>query len=159
VWRRLPPETILDDVLAPMRCVLAGYRIVFNECARAHDRAAGNAAMEARRKSRTLAGNWQILFLEPRLLLWHNPLWLQYVSHKVGRLLVPYAMLTAIGSNMALAGRSILYSITLAAQCALYLLAGYGAWLDHRATARAAVPSAQDGWKSARPASHGAVNA
>ena len=159
LWRPLPPETILDDVLAPMRCVLAGYRVVFNDRARARDHAASNADVEARRKSRTLAGNWQILFLEPRLLVWSNPVWLQYVSHKVGRLLVPYALLTAIGSNMALAGHSIVYGITLAAQCALYLLAGYGAWLDHRATAPTPATSAQDAWRTARPAGHGAVNA
>jgi cellulose synthase/poly-beta-1,6-N-acetylglucosamine synthase-like glycosyltransferase len=134
LWRPLPPETILDDVLAPMRCVLAGYRINFNDRARARDRVAATARDEVRRKSRTAAGNWQILALEPRLLLpWRNPVWLQYVSHKVGRLLVPYALVAAIGSNVALAGRSALYAITLIAQCGLYLLAAYGARLDHRA--------------------------
>ena len=134
LWRPLPPETILDDVLAPMRCVLAGYRIIFNGRARARDRTAATAREEGRRKARTAAGNWQILVLEPRLLLpWRNPVWLQYVSHKIGRLLVPYALVAVIGSNVALAGRSALYAMTLIAQCALYLLAAYGARLDHRA--------------------------
>ena len=31
LWQPLPADTILDDVLAPMRVVLAGYRVVFNE--------------------------------------------------------------------------------------------------------------------------------
>ena len=76
-----------------MRVVLAGYRVVFNEKARAFDRAAVDADAESRRKVRTLAGNYQILWLEPRLLLpWRNPVWLQYVSHKLGRLAVPYAL-------------------------------------------------------------------
>jgi len=133
LWRPLPAEAILDDVLAPMRCVLTGHRITFNDRARARDRAAATAREEARRKVRTAAGNWQILFLEPRLLLpWRNPVWLQYVSHKVGRLLVPFALVAAIGSNVALAGQSALYAMTLIAQCALYLLASYGARLDHR---------------------------
>jgi cellulose synthase/poly-beta-1,6-N-acetylglucosamine synthase-like glycosyltransferase len=133
LWRPLPAETILDDVLAPMRCVLAGYRITFNDRARARDRTPATAGDEARRKARTAAGNWQILVLEPRLLLpWRNPVWLQYVSHKVGRLLVPFALVAAIGSNAPLAGRSALYTMTLIAQCALYLLAAYGARLDHR---------------------------
>src|SRR5262249_21769972 len=85
LWTPLPLDTILDDVLAPMRAVLAGYRVVFNDRARAFDRTAPDADAEARRKIRTLAGNYQILRLEPRLLLpWRNPVWFQYVSHKIG---------------------------------------------------------------------------
>ena len=133
LWVPLPPETILDDVLAPMRAVLAGYRIVFNERARAFDSASPDADAEIARKIRTLAGNFQILKLEPRLLLpWTNPVWFQYVSHKLGRLVVPYAMLALIASSMALADRSLVYAAALAAQCVFYLLAGYGAWLDQR---------------------------
>ena len=66
LFRPLPADTILDDVLTPMRVVLAGYRVVFNEKALAFDRAAADADAEARRKVRTLAGNYQILALEPR---------------------------------------------------------------------------------------------
>jgi poly-beta-1,6-N-acetyl-D-glucosamine synthase len=131
LWRQLPPGTILDDVLVPMRCVMAGWRVVFNDRARACDRAAEDAAAEARRKSRTLAGNWQILGLEPALLLpWRNPVWLQYVSHKVGRLLVPFMLITLLVVNTMVAGRSLVYAAALAAQGVLYLLAAYGAWLD-----------------------------
>jgi biofilm PGA synthesis N-glycosyltransferase PgaC len=132
-WRPLPPGTILDDVLAPMRCVLAGSRIVFNDRARATDRAAMDGDAEARRKARTLAGNWQILALEPALLLpWRNPVWLQYASHKVGRLLVPFALVVLMASSTMVADRSFIYAAALAAQCGVYLLAGYGAWLDMR---------------------------
>ena len=105
LYRPLPADTILDDVLTPMRIVLAGYRVVFNENARAFDRAADSADAEARRKIRTLAGNYQILGLEPALLMpWRNPVWLQYVSHKLGRLAVPYAMLATLASSIVLAG-------------------------------------------------------
>jgi cellulose synthase/poly-beta-1,6-N-acetylglucosamine synthase-like glycosyltransferase len=135
LWVPLPADTILDDVLAPMQAVLAGYRTVFNEKARAFDRVAPDADAEARRKVRTLAGNFQVLWLEPRLLLpWCNPVWLQYMSHKVGRLVVPYALMTLIASSMAVAERSIVFAAALAAQCLFYLLAGYGAWLDMRGT-------------------------
>jgi len=138
-WRPLPPGTILDDVLAPMRCVLSGSRIVFNDRALAADRDAADADAEARRKSRTVAGNWQLLALEPRLLLpWRNPVWLQYVSHKVGRLLVPFALLAMIVASIVVAESSPLYGAALAVQCALYLLAGYGAWLDVRGRMAAA---------------------
>lgn len=131
LWQPLPPDTILDDVLAPMRVVLAGFRVVFNERARAFDRAAMDADAEARRKVRTLAGNVQILWLDPRLLLpWRNPVWVQYVSHKLGRLAVPYALLGIFASSIALAETQAFYLLAIAAQVAFYLLAGYGALLE-----------------------------
>jgi poly-beta-1,6-N-acetyl-D-glucosamine synthase len=133
LWVPLPAETILDDVLTPMRAVLAGYRTVFNAKARAFDCTAPTAHAEMSRKVRTLAGNYQILRLEPRLLLpWRNPVWLQYVSHKIGRLVVPYVLVALAVSSVSLAGRSVVYMTALVGQCAFYLLAAYGAWLDRR---------------------------
>lgn len=132
LWRPLPPGALLDDVLAPMRAVLAGYRVVFEPKACAYDATARDAEAETRRKVRTLAGNVQILWFEPRLLVpVLNPVWLQYVSHKVGRLLVPYALLVLFASSLALAGTSLFYATALFAQAAFYLHGGYGAWLDH----------------------------
>lgn len=131
LWQPLPPDTILDDVLTPMRVVMAGYRVVFEERACAFDRTAADARAEGRRKLRTLAGNYQLLWLEPRLLLpWRNPAWLQFVSHKAGRLLVPYALPAIFVLSAALAGQSPIYAAALAAQCVFYLLAAYGAQLE-----------------------------
>lgn len=133
LWQPLPPDTLLDDVLAPMRAVLDGWRIVFEEAATAFDRTAPDAATEARRKRRTLAGNYQILVQEPRLLIpFVNPVWLQYVSHKVGRLLVPWALLAAFISSAALAGFAWIYTLAFAVQGVFYGLAMVGAWLDTR---------------------------
>jgi cellulose synthase/poly-beta-1,6-N-acetylglucosamine synthase-like glycosyltransferase len=133
LWSPLPAETILDDVLTPMRVVMAGFRVVFHERAQAFDRAPADADGEARRKVRTLAGNFQILRLEPRLLApWRNPVWFQYVSHKIGRLLVPYALLAAFGSSLALAPQHVFYMVALAGEVAFLVLAGYGALLEHR---------------------------
>ena len=156
LWHPLPPETLLDDVLAPMRVVLDGCRVILED----------RASAESRRKVRTLAGNVQVLWLEPRLLLpWVNPVWVQYCSHKVGRLLVPYALLAAIASNIALADRHVLYAAALSAQCVFYLLAGYGACLEWRSLARTAAakpPATRTGlaWAADRPAPRkGVVNA
>lgn len=133
LWQPLPDDTLLDDVLAPMRAVLAGYRIVFERNAQALDRASMDAAAEARRKKRTLAGNYQILAQEPRLLLpWVNPVWLQYVSHKVGRLLVPWALVGAFFASAALASASWLYAAAFGLQAGFYGLAAVGAWLEYR---------------------------
>jgi cellulose synthase/poly-beta-1,6-N-acetylglucosamine synthase-like glycosyltransferase len=131
LWRPLPAETLLDDVLAPMRAVLDGKRVVFEEEATAADRTAPDAAAEARRKRRTLAGNYQILAQEPRLLNpFANPVWLQYVSHKVGRLLVPWALIVVFATSAALAAASWIYAAAFLAQAAFYGLAVTGAWLE-----------------------------
>jgi poly-beta-1,6-N-acetyl-D-glucosamine synthase len=134
LFQPLPADTILDDVLTPMRVVLSGYRVVFNERAKAFDRAAVDADAEMERKIRTLAGNYQILSLEPRLLRpWANRVWLQYVSHKLGRLAVPYALLALYAASTMLAETSVLSMAVLGGQVALYLLAGCGALLEWRA--------------------------
>ncbi len=133
VWQPIPPGTLLDDVLAPMRAVLAGFRIVFEERALAFDRVSADAAAESRRKRRTLAGNYQILAQEPQILVpFVNPVWVQYVSHKVGRLVVPWALLTLFVSTVVLAGSSWIFASALAAQLGFYGLAVLGALMDAR---------------------------
>ena len=133
VWKPLPPETILDDVLAPMQAVLAGTRVVFEGAARAYDRTSAEGGAEFQRKTRTLAGNYQILKLQPRLLLpFVNPVWVQFVSHKLGRLVVPYALLAVLLSSAVLAGGSRFYGVIFGLQVIFYGLAFYGAVLDRR---------------------------
>jgi poly-beta-1,6-N-acetyl-D-glucosamine synthase len=148
LWQPLPADTLLDDVLAPMRAVLAGYRIVFDERAVAYDRASRDAAAESRRKTRTLAGNYQILAQEPRLLVpVVNPVWLQYLSHKVGRLLVPWALVAVFVASLALAGSHWIYAAALVLQLAFYGLAAAGAWFeaeDARTLARGAAFNRSD---------------
>ncbi len=111
-WLALPDDTILDDVLAPMRTVLSGARVIFEGSARAYDRTAPTADAEFRRKTRTLAGNYQLLMLEPRVLLpVINPVWFQFVSHKLGRLIVPYALIALLVSSAALARDSWFFAV------------------------------------------------
>jgi hypothetical protein len=132
LWVPLPADTILDDVLAPMRAVLAASRVVFSSEALAFDPVAPSG-VELRRKIRTLAGNYQILRLEPRLLNpFRNPVWIQYMSHKVGRLLVPYALLGLLVTSAILAASSPFYALAFAGQVLFYALAAYGAWLSRR---------------------------
>jgi poly-beta-1,6-N-acetyl-D-glucosamine synthase len=134
MWQPLPAETLLDDVLAPMRVVLAGQRTVFEPRARAFDCASPSAAVEQRRKVRTLAGNYQILALEPLLLLpFRNPVWLQYASHKLGRLFVPWALVAVLLSSAGLASSGWLYFVALILQLGFYALAAIGWWLDRSA--------------------------
>jgi len=134
LWRPLPADTLLDDVLGPIRVVLSGYQVTFDRSARAFDEAPKDAEQELRRKMRTLAGNFQLLVQEPRLLLpVVNPVWLQFMSHKIGRLLVPYALVAIFTTSAGLASTSLFYAAAFATQIAFFALAFYGATLDRRA--------------------------
>lgn len=119
LFRPLPTNALLDDVLVPMRIVLQGSRVVFVRSAKAFDWAAQRGAHEFRRKVRTLAGNFQAMMLEPSLLNpARNRIFFQMVSHKLTRLVAPYFILAALISNFFLHGT--FYTITLWLQIAFY---------------------------------------
>ena len=91
LWTPLPPSLILDDVYAPMRVVLGGQRVVFIDDARAIDLRDPAPQQEYRRKVRTLTGVLQLCCWLPQLLVpARNPIWIQFVCHKLLRLLTPY---------------------------------------------------------------------
>lgn len=126
LYRPIPTHTILDDVAIPMNVVLEGKRIVFDRAARAYDSVASSPEKEFGRKVRTLSGNFQLLRQMPELLVpWRNPVFIQFVSHKVGRLFVPYFLVALFVSNLFLTGMA--FRGFLAMQCAGYLLAAAGA--------------------------------
>lgn len=127
-FRPIPPGMILDDVYWPLQVVLQGSRVVHDESAHAFDRLPSRARDEFRRKLRTLCGNFQLLSWMPRALLpgW-NPVWWQFVSHKVLRLLVPWALLTMLATTILLHG-SPFYRAVLVLQVLAYLVALAGMW-------------------------------
>ncbi|MBM4321811.1 MAG: glycosyltransferase, partial [Deltaproteobacteria bacterium] len=92
----LPEGLLLDDLAVPLAVARQRYRIGFAPSARAWDRVA-DPARERDRKLRTLGGNVELFLHWPWVLLpWKNPLWFGYLSHKLARLLVPYALLTML---------------------------------------------------------------
>jgi poly-beta-1,6-N-acetyl-D-glucosamine synthase len=100
----VPPETILDDVFIPMNVARKRFRVVFDERARAWDRPDLGTDREFRRKVRTLTGNYQLLHLAPWLLHKENPLRFEFISHKLIRLLVPFALAVALTASAFLPG-------------------------------------------------------
>lgn len=100
----VPPETILDDVFIPMNVARQRFRVVFDERARAWDRPDLGTDREFRRKVRTLTGNYQLLQLAPWLLHKENPLRFEFISHKLTRLLIPFALAVALASSALLQG-------------------------------------------------------
>ena len=76
----------------------------------------------------------------PKLLSpWHNPVWLQFVSHKVARLLFPYFLVLLFVANLFALNGPYLWLLCL--QSAWYMLALSGSLRSHR-TAAATNPRA-----------------
>ena len=116
----LPEGTILDDVLLPMQIVRKGFRVIFDARARAWDSPDLGESREFSRKVRTLSGNYQLLQLAPWLLSSENAIRFEFVSHKLSRLVVPFALLALLIASMFLP--QPLYRAALVAQLAFYAL-------------------------------------
>jgi cellulose synthase/poly-beta-1,6-N-acetylglucosamine synthase-like glycosyltransferase len=126
----IPVTTLLDDVVIPMQAVVKGFRCVFEEGALVFDDPSRTPEQESVRKRRTVAGNVQLALMYPRWLLpWHNPIWLQFVSHKIARLLSPFFMVLLLAFNVCLLGSGFMYLVFMMLQSILYLLSICGALL------------------------------
>ena len=129
----LPEDTILDDVVIPMNAVLTGMRVVFDSAARVYDRLTSCANEEFGRKVRTLMGNYQLISRMPALLLpWRNPVFVQFISHKVGRLIAPYLLVALFLSNLFLWDEWY-YKVAMLLQTCWYLLAVAGTLISGEA--------------------------
>lgn len=116
----VPPGTILDDVYVPMQVVRQGKRVIFDSRARAWDLPNLGAAREFSRKVRTLSGNYQLIQLAPWLLTGENPLRFEFVSHKLMRLVIPFALAALLVSSLFLDG--LFYRAALIGQLFFYAL-------------------------------------
>lgn len=131
LWQPLPPGLILDDVYTPMRLVLGGYRVAFSRSARAIDDRRFTAVEEYRRKVRTLTGVLQLCAWLPEVLVpWRNPVWTQFVFHKLLRLLTPYLLLVAFVGVVWTAGK-VLAVINVQSLVAVALVVASLALLPH----------------------------
>jgi cellulose synthase/poly-beta-1,6-N-acetylglucosamine synthase-like glycosyltransferase len=133
LFEPIPEDTILDDVLVPLRIVRRGYRVLFDATARAVDRPSATARQEFVRKARTTAGMFQ-LFCRERWLLnpFRNRLWFETLSHKGLRLAAPFLLAVVLACSIGL--RNVpLYSLALLGQCAFYGAAIAGWALGSRA--------------------------
>ena len=126
----IPPDTLLDDVYLPLNAFFRGYRLVVEPSARAYDDPT-SLPTEFRRKVRTLAGNYQMMWLYPALLSPRNRMWIHYLSCKLGRLLLPYALIAiAITGFWLPAGWMVLLAV--AAQVTVYALAALDTWIPEK---------------------------
>ncbi len=125
LFRPIPCGTILDDVYWPMQVVLQGYRVVHDDQAHVFDRLPDKTRDEFRRKVRTLSGCLQLMTRLPAVLSpQRNSVWLQFVSHKLLRLLAPWGLLTLLVASLLASGP--FYRAALVCQATCYLLALLG---------------------------------
>jgi len=120
-----PAASIInDDYVIPLRILHKGWRVAYEPRAVAFEEAEEMGGFG--RRIRVMAGNFEQL-AEIRGLLW-PPRWMPllfFISHKIGRLVAPLAMVAAVAANFFLLDQP-LYRATLAAQAAFYLLAAVG---------------------------------
>jgi len=133
LWSALPANLILDDVYVPMKAVLAGWRIAFVERARASELRDHSPVAEYRRKVRTLTGVIQLCAWLPEVLLpVRNPVWLQFLFHKLLRLFTPYwtalVLVWSVPAALGLLGDALPAALAFAAALVLWTTGSRGRW-------------------------------
>ena len=119
-----PAGTINDDYIIPVSVLAKGYRAVYEPSAVVYEEAHEMTGFG--RRIRIMAGNIQQIREIKGLLHPFRPMALFFfLSHKVSRLVVPFAMLVALIANLFLLG-SRFYFALFCAQLAFYLLAALG---------------------------------
>lgn len=114
----VPEQILLDDVYIPLTILRQRKRVLFDARARAWDVADLGSSREFARKVRTLSGNYQLVQLAPWSLTAENPERFQFVSHKLLRLLSPFALAAVLISSFFLP--QPIYRAALIAQLLLY---------------------------------------
>lgn len=126
LWRKLPDDSLIEDVLIACHVVKQGYRVHYEPGARAYEEA-GSSAREMLRRMRGLSDIGQLLrresgFLNPL----GNRLWFQSLSHKFLRLLCPLCLVVAFAANLSLLDDQPFYSLFFALQILFYGFAAAG---------------------------------
>jgi hypothetical protein len=94
--------------------------VIFEPRARVWDLPDQGRHREFSRKVRTLSGNYQLLQLAPWLLSRANPIRFEFISHKIVRLIVPFALLASLLASALLP--QPFYRLLLFLQLAFYAL-------------------------------------
>lgn len=126
LFTQLPPSTIVDDFVIPLRILEQGYKVVYEEHAVAHEETTEDYGKEFGRRARIAAGNFQSLRMVPGLLLPTAgfPAF-AFWSHKLLRWCAPALMALALVVNLFLLDR-LFYQFTLFSQVLFYALAYLG---------------------------------
>jgi len=133
-----PPEgIILDDFYMGMQIIKQGYRLVYAPAARSYEKISSTPQEERERRSRNIAGRYQIMALGRTAFPTDNlvVMW-QVISHKILRTFLPFAMLVALISNLILVifpvGKlsDLINLVIFFFQVLFYIIAWFGSKFD-----------------------------
>ncbi|MDB6138374.1 MAG: glycosyltransferase family 2 protein [Verrucomicrobiaceae bacterium] len=117
-FQPIKEDTLLDDVVIPMQIAAQGLRVRFCPEAVAFDPQTLAGPSEHRRKVRTLAGNFQLLFRHPQWLVpWGHRLWWKLIAHKYLRLTGPLMLAILLFCSWMLGGQPLYRGMFLAQMC------------------------------------------
>jgi hypothetical protein len=96
LFRPAPQNTINDDQWMAQMVIRSGYNVIFCPEAMSRETVSASAAAEKERRSRMVAGQYQLFARAHRQIPWRRPLiaWM-LISHKLLRPLVPFGMIGA----------------------------------------------------------------
>ncbi len=135
-YRTPQPGMLTEDFVQAMLVAADGWRVVYAPRARSMERASATIEDEATRRSRLIVGRSQaVAALLPDLVRRHPMLAWQFVSHKGLRPVVPWALVSAAGSNLSLASQRPWARWLLAIQALFYASAFIG-WQRERSGRR-----------------------
>lgn len=124
---------ILDDFVISMNVAMQNRRLIYDPEAIAHERSTISHQQEFQRKSRVIAGAFQILKQNEGIPSPSTPLLFYcFFCHKLLRWLNPVFLLVLFASNAALVTAGGIYPVFFAGQILFYCLAVCGAALQHR---------------------------
>ena len=121
LYKPLPLETILDDMLVPFQVILQGYRVVFEKGAVAYEKTKADPEVEVHRRNRIFVGIYQLFFRHPELLSPRkNPVLFQLIWHKYIRIFFPLLFVVIFFTNTFMLHR-MYYLLFFVGQCIFYL--------------------------------------
>jgi len=124
LYKSVQPETDIDTI-APFNVVLAGYRVIYEEDAVAHETFSLDFARQFLIRQRYVLYSFWTFKYCPSLLnpFKHPVLAVNLISYKVARYLTPVFLIAIFLLNALLAGRNVFYALCFTLQCGFYFLA------------------------------------
>lgn len=136
LYKELPKDSLLDDLMQSMQIALEGYRVIYEKNAYAAETASANVGEELKRKIRIAAGAWQSMSRLPQAFnLFSNfKVSFLFLSHRVLRwTLAPLSLLLLFIVNFELAFKiGGIYLPILMAQILFYSMALLGWYLANK---------------------------
>lgn len=136
LFRELPNDTLLDDLMQSMQIANDGYRVIYEKNAWAAETASANVGEELKRKIRIAAGAFQSMTRLPKgfNLFTNFKVSFLFISHRVLRwTLAPLSLLMLFIVNVFLLSEpNIIYQLLMIGQLLFYSMALLGWYLANK---------------------------